>query len=75
MMGDKIIMTRHEVMIDEVRGEKVLPECCLKSRVVACVVVGGGGGGAVIFGVIIICHCDVVVVDMVGCSFNGMSSR
>lgn len=65
MMEDKIIMTRHEGMIDEVRGEKVLPECCkcvlpmccLKSRVVACVVVGGGGGGAVIFGVIIICHC------------------
>ena len=67
MMEDEIIMTRHEVMIDEVRGEKVLPECCkcflpmccLKSRVVACVVVGVGGGGAVIFGVIIICHCQL----------------
>ena len=46
MMEDKIIMPRHEVMIDEVRGEKVLlecckcvlPMCCKKSRAVACVV-------------------------------------
>ena len=37
MMEDKIIMTRHEVMTDEVRGEKVIQEVfCLSVADVFC---------------------------------------